>query len=189
MSTIVGAGVNLGPVRVPLPLTGRVGYLEFTYQDNDIRITRGNRFVIVVFLQHYYVDMHACVIFPPDVGAATSHATFCGLASGRSDPWVERFVFMSCYLRTPVPQATIAARRNPRLGSLLVVETPVHPTGNPSASHGEIRGRYAWWVLLYTVLVQGFLLIRAPPRPPPPFPLARPPPPPPRGLLFSSVEP
>ncbi|CAM9640918.1 unnamed protein product [Ectocarpus sp. 13 AM-2016] len=43
VSTIVGAGVNLGPVRVPLPLTGRVGYLEFTYQDDDIRITRGNR--------------------------------------------------------------------------------------------------------------------------------------------------
>lgn len=43
MSTIVGAGVKLGPVRVPLPLKGRVGYLEFTYQDNDIRVTRGNR--------------------------------------------------------------------------------------------------------------------------------------------------
>ena len=43
VSTIVGAGVKLGPVRVPLPLTGRVGYLEFTYQDSDIRVTRGNR--------------------------------------------------------------------------------------------------------------------------------------------------
>lgn len=43
VSTIVGAGVKVGPVRVPLPLTGRVGYLEFTYQDSDIRVTRGNR--------------------------------------------------------------------------------------------------------------------------------------------------
>ncbi|CAN0488953.1 unnamed protein product, partial [Scytosiphon promiscuus] len=40
---IVGAGVKLGPLRIPLPLTGRVGYLEFVYQDSDIRITRGNR--------------------------------------------------------------------------------------------------------------------------------------------------
>eukprot|EP00903_Cladosiphon_okamuranus_P020060 g18426.t1 len=43
VSTIVGAEIKLGPVRVPLPLTGRVGYLEFTYQDDDIRVTRGNR--------------------------------------------------------------------------------------------------------------------------------------------------
>lgn len=43
MASIVGAGVKLGPLRIPLPLTGRVGYLDFVYQDSDIRITRGNR--------------------------------------------------------------------------------------------------------------------------------------------------
>lgn len=46
-STIVGAGLKLGPVRLPLPLTGRVGYLEFIYQDEDIRVTRGNRYTAV----------------------------------------------------------------------------------------------------------------------------------------------
>ncbi|CAM9788256.1 unnamed protein product, partial [Hapterophycus canaliculatus] len=51
---IVGAGVNLGPLRVPLPLTGRVGFLEFTYQDDDIRVTRGNRcvFFMLVLTTH-----------------------------------------------------------------------------------------------------------------------------------------
>ena len=44
-STIVAAGLKLGPLRLPLPLTGRVGYLDFTYQDEDIRVTRGNRYV------------------------------------------------------------------------------------------------------------------------------------------------
>eukprot|EP00904_Undaria_pinnatifida_P006821 jgi/Undpi1/3269/HiC_scaffold_15.g06643.m1 len=43
VASIVGAGVKLGPLRIPLPLTGRVGYLDFVYQDSDIRITRGNR--------------------------------------------------------------------------------------------------------------------------------------------------
>lgn len=47
LSTIVGAGIKLGPLRLPLPLTGRVGYLEFVYQDDDIRVTRGNRYAAV----------------------------------------------------------------------------------------------------------------------------------------------
>ncbi|CAN0026939.1 unnamed protein product [Discosporangium mesarthrocarpum] len=43
-ATIIGAGIKFGPLpRLPLPLTGRVGYLEFVYQDEDIRVTRGNR--------------------------------------------------------------------------------------------------------------------------------------------------
>lgn len=47
-ATIVAAGVKLGPLRVPLPLKGRVGYLEFVYQDDDIRVTRGNRWVPLI---------------------------------------------------------------------------------------------------------------------------------------------
>lgn len=69
VSTIVGAGVKLGRVRVPLPLTGRVGHLEFTYQDSDIRVTRGNR----------WAPWDSC--FPPPVcywifGSRRSRRTF-----------------------------------------------------------------------------------------------------------------
>ncbi|CAM9921952.1 unnamed protein product [Sphacelaria rigidula] len=42
-ATIERARVNFGPIPVRLPFKGRVGYLDFKYQDEDIRITRGDR--------------------------------------------------------------------------------------------------------------------------------------------------
>ena len=42
-STITKAGIQLWKLFIPLPLTGRKGYLDMLYLDDDLRISKGNR--------------------------------------------------------------------------------------------------------------------------------------------------